>query len=157
MSIYKTVFKNVGGRDGISRDNEGKIEFEVVNVLDGKIQPENTTNPEHLFAAAIASCYGGAFLWHMEQENKKSEVTTQVELMVESDPDDGENRIHAVISVEAPELSDEDKKLFLERARKTSPYTKIFEGKAVLEINQDSPQSESADAIDSPDLVGGSI
>lgn len=32
--------------------------------------------------------------------------------MVESDPDDGENRIHAVISVDAPDLSDEDKNCF---------------------------------------------
>ena len=134
MANYTTTFTNTGGRDGISRESEGKVEFEVVNVLGGQEQPANTTNPEHLFAAAIASCYGGAFLWHMEDNGKSSDVTTKVELINEADPSDDETRIRAIITVDAPGLSDEDKKNFLEKAKNTSPYTKIFDGKAVLEI-----------------------
>lgn len=134
MSVYKTTFMNNGGRDGISREKDSKLEFQVVNVLDGKLQPEGTTNPEQLFAAAIASCYGGAFLYHMEQAGKKSEVTTIVTLSLEPDKEDGENRLHAVVEVEAPDLTAEDKKDLLAKATKTSPYTKIFEGKADLEI-----------------------
>ncbi len=134
MSVYKTTFINNGGRDGISKEEGSNLEFQVVNVLDGKAQPENTTNPEQLFAAAIASCYGGAFLYHMEQAGKKSEVTTIVTLSLEPDQEDGENRLHAVVEVKAPDLNDADKKELLDKAAKTSPYTKIFHGKADLKI-----------------------
>lgn len=134
MANYKTVFTNKGGRDGVSREKDGNVEFTVVNVLDGKAQPENTTNPEHLFAAALASCYGGAFLWHMEQAGKSSDATFEVEVEIEADPNDGENRIKSVLRVDAPDLSQEEKEHFMALAKKTSPYTKIFSGKAVLEL-----------------------
>lgn len=135
MSVYKTTVINNGGREGISKVEDSKLEFQLVNVLDGKQQPENTTNPEHLFAAAIASCFGGAFLYHMEEAGKESEVTTTVTLSLEPDEEDGENRLRAVIEVDAPGLSEEEKKDLLDKSAKFSPYTKIFEGKADLEVN----------------------
>ncbi len=133
MAVYSTTFLNNGGHDGISKDRDSNVEFQVVNVLDGKPQPENTTNPEHLFAAALASCYGGAFLYHMAEAGKFSEVTTEVTLSLVED-ETGNNHIQAVIHVDAPDLSEQDKKKFMELADQTSPYSRIFRGEAELKL-----------------------
>lgn len=133
MTVYTTTFLNNGGRDGISKDKESKVEYQLVNVLDGRQQPENTTNPEQLFAAAIASCYGGAFLYHMEEAGMASEVTTSVTLSLIEDQT-GNNRIQAEISVDAPDLAEADKQKFMQLAEETSPYTRIFRGEADLKF-----------------------
>lgn len=133
-AVYTTTFINKGGRDGHSAEQNGDLRFEVVNVLDGKTQPQGTTNPEQLFAAAIASCYNGAFLYFLNEKDLHSDVTVTVKLSLETDPEDDENRLHAEIKVDAPELSDKDLAEVKKLAAEKSPYTKIFAGKAVLEL-----------------------
>ncbi len=133
-SLYTTTFINKGGRDGYCEEKNGQHKFTVVNVLDGKDQPAGTTNPEQLFAAAIASCYNGAFLYFLDEKGLAADVTVTVELSLEPDPEDEENRLHAVIKVDAPELSEQDLTEVKKLACDKSPYTKIFAGKAKLEL-----------------------
>ncbi len=67
---YETQFTNVGGRVGesVAIDNTFKLDQPGE---DGKMAP-GATNPEQLFAASLASCYNGAFLYHMEAPVKKA-------------------------------------------------------------------------------------
>lgn len=133
MSIkYETTFNNVGGRVGESVAVDKTFKLDQPN--EQGMMENGATNPEQLFAAALASCYNGAFLWHMEEAGLKSDVTFNVKVLLEDDPDqEGGLRIHAICSVQASELSEEQIKDLLAKAESTSPYTKIFKGKGVLE------------------------
>ncbi|MDU1029049.1 MAG: OsmC family protein [Clostridia bacterium] len=129
---YETQFTNVGGRVGesVAVDNTFKLDQPGE---DGKMAP-GATNPEQLFAASLASCYNGAFLYHMEAAGKKSDVKFIVTVYLEDDPNyEGTMRVRAVCKVNAPELTKEEIKDFLEKAQTTSPYTKMFNGGAILE------------------------
>ncbi|MFM9414489.1 OsmC family protein [Peptococcus simiae] len=133
MSVhYETQFTNVGGRVGESVAIDNTFKLEQPNE-DGKMNP-GSTNPEQLFAAALASCYNGAFLYHMEEAGKESEVKFIVTVYLEDDPNyEGTMRVRCECKVNAPQLTKEEIKDFLEKAQTTSPYTKMFKGGAILE------------------------
>lgn len=129
---YETSFTNVGGRVGesVAKDATFKMQSPDEN---GKMEA-GSYNPEQLFAAALASCYNGAFLYHMEDAGKKSDVKFNVKVFLEDDPnEEGTLRVRAVCSVTAPELTKDEIKDFFAKAQHTSPYTKLFRGEAVLE------------------------
>lgn len=133
MSVhYETTFNNVGGRVGESVAVDTSFKLDQPNEQ-GKME-NGATNPEQLFAAALASCYNGAFLWHMEDAGLKSDVTFTVKVQLEDDPNqEGGLRVHAICSVQAPQLSKEQIADLFAKAEATSPYTKIFNGQGVLE------------------------
>ncbi len=129
---YETTFTNVGGRVGecVAKDTT----FKVMQPGENGEMAGGATNPEQLFAAALASCYNGAFLYHMEAAGKQSDVQFTVTVYLEDDPkEEGTFRVRAKCSVNAPQLSDDEVKDFLAKAEHTSPYTKLFRGEAVLE------------------------
>lgn len=134
---YIAKLINTGGREGLTKTEDGKTEFKIVKP-EGDKQPEGTYNPELLVAAAAVTCYNGAFLHHLEQAGKSTEgIEMHAEVVMKTDENDQENMLSLKLTPKAPHLSKEEVKEFAAKAEQTCPYTKLFRGEAEYEIVTD--------------------
>ncbi|MEN6295953.1 MAG: organic hydroperoxide resistance protein [Chloroherpetonaceae bacterium] len=74
--LYTAVVTVTGGRNGhaVSSDNILDIEMRMPKSLGGK--SDDYTNPEQLFAAGYAACFGSSLDMVLESEKVKTGVTT---------------------------------------------------------------------------------
>nr|ART37985.1 F53 [uncultured bacterium] len=69
-TLYSTTVTAVGGRNGTARSNDGLLDLRLAlpNGLGGK---GGATNPEQLFAAGYAACFGNAVIHVTRNKEKK--------------------------------------------------------------------------------------
>ena len=80
-TLYRTTATAVGGRNGHVRSDDGLFEAQLAmpNALGGK---GGATNPEQLFAAGYAACFGNAVL-HVARAQKIALRDADVEVNAE--------------------------------------------------------------------------
>lgn len=89
MALFTAKVTARGGRAGHITSDDGVLDFDIV-MPNAKKEGQTGTNPEQLFAAGYAACFGGA-LEHVAKEQNieiDSEVEGQVSLM-KDESDDG--------------------------------------------------------------------
>lgn len=78
-NLYSTQVKAVGGRSGTIRSEDGLLELDLAlpKELGGK---GGATNPEQLFAAGYAACFGNAVI-HVTRNKQHKIRDNDVEIM----------------------------------------------------------------------------
>ncbi len=81
--LYTATASAVGGRKGHASTSDGRLSVEITHPVHPN-RPSTGTDPEQLFAAAYAACYGGAVEYVASQQGvtfaKPVEVTAKVTL-----------------------------------------------------------------------------
>ena len=128
---YTAVAINTGGRNGLVRTEDGKIDLDVSMPKEIGGDGEKT-NPEQLFAAAYASCFGGALGAVAGKTSlRDSEIKAKVHL-----GNYGPNSFGLAVDIEVKiphaESLEHAQKL-VEAAHEGCPYSKATRGN--IEVN----------------------
>jgi len=77
-ALYSTIVTAIGGRSGTVKSDDGLLEIELAmpNGLGGK---GGATNPEQLFAAGYAACFGNAVI-HVTRNKDRAIKDDDVEV-----------------------------------------------------------------------------
>ena len=74
--MYKTTAISTGGRDGKVIVENSPLEFEMATPAELGGTKENGANPEQLFAAGYAACFGSAIQHVIRAKKKQVQVPT---------------------------------------------------------------------------------
>ncbi|NVJ86497.1 MAG: organic hydroperoxide resistance protein [Algoriphagus sp.] len=128
---YTAVAINTGGRKGHVRTDDGKLDFEVSMPKEIGGDGEKT-NPEQFFAAAYATCFGGALGAVAGKTSlRNSEIKAKVHL-----GNYGPNSFGLAVDIEVkiPQAESlEHAQKLVEAAHEVCPYSKATRGN--IEVN----------------------
>lgn len=128
-TLYSTQVKAVGGRNGNvhSEDDLLNLSLALPKALGGK---GDATNPEQLFAAGYASCFGNAVIHVSRNKNNKVrdndiEVIATVGLKSNNH---GGFALTVALEVTITDLDQETAELIVSEADKVCPYSNAIRG-----------------------------
>lgn len=124
QTLYTTAATNEGGRDGTVRSEDGVIELEL-GKPGSRSNPK--ANPETLFAAGYAACFGGA-LGHVAGEAGVDVTGFTVRAAVSFGLTDTGVGIAVDIDALLPGLDEAMAKDLVQRAHLGCPYSKATHG-----------------------------
>jgi lipoyl-dependent peroxiredoxin len=128
---YTAVAINTGGRKGHVKTDDGLLDFDVT--MPKEIGGEGgKTNPEQLFAAGYAACFGGALGAVAGKVSlRDSEIKTKVHL---GNYGPGSFGLAVDIEVKIPHASSlEEAQKLVDAAHQACPYSKATRGN--IEVN----------------------
>ncbi|GAB4395192.1 MAG: organic hydroperoxide resistance protein [Microscillaceae bacterium] len=123
--FYTAEVTSTGGRNGHIRSSDGILDFDVstptaMGGTGGK------TNPEQLFAAGYAACFGGAMgVVAKGRDISNFSINAKVSL---GKSEDNVYTIAAQLDVHIPNLSLEEAQQVVEEAHQTCPYSVATRG-----------------------------
>jgi len=133
-SLYTATATATHGRDGRVRSDDGVLDQQlaVPKAMGGGDTPG--TNPEQLFAAGYAACFGSAF-GHQARQRKITTGPVMITAHVSIGPTAGEAFGLAVeLVVEAPQLPREQGETLLRAAHEVCPYSNATRGNIVVNL-----------------------
>lgn len=129
---YTATAINTGGRKGHVRTDDGKIDLDVSMPKEIGGDGEKT-NPEQLFAAAYASCFGGALAAVAGTTSlRDAEIQAKVHL-----GNYGPNSFGLAVDIEVkiPQASSlEAAQALVEKAHQVCPYSKATRGNIAVQV-----------------------
>lgn len=134
-TLYSTQVKAVGGRNGNihSEDDLLNLSLALPKALGGK---GDATNPEQLFAAGYASCFGNAVIHVSRNKNNKvRDNDIEVIATVGLKPNDhGGFSLTVALEVTITDLDQETAELIVSEADKVCPYSNAIRGNIEVTI-----------------------
>ena len=133
--MHSAQAKSIGGRDGRieSTDNVLNLELTMPRALGGRAR-EGATNPEQLFAAGYAACFGNAVI-HTARQAKVSvgniSVDAQVELFM-----NGDNlpTLGVALHANLPDVEQAQAEEIVAQAHQTCPYSRAIRGNIEVQL-----------------------
>jgi Ohr subfamily peroxiredoxin len=130
--LYTARATAFGGRDGRVATDDGVLDI-VVKPPKSMGGPGGATNPEQLFAAGYAACFGSA-LGHVARAQKIQtgpvEITTTVHIGAV-----GQGfGLQVAIEAKIPDLPREQAQKLLETAHQVCPYSNATRGNIVVDL-----------------------
>jgi lipoyl-dependent peroxiredoxin len=130
--LYATTVTVTGGREGHAVSDDGVLD---VQLRRPKLNGVNTgTNPEQLFAAAWGGCLQSALMVVARKAGvdvSNSAVTVEI---AQGPDDQGGYGIAAQITVDIPNVEQEQAQELLEAAHALCPYSKATRGNIDVEL-----------------------
>ena len=129
-AIYTAITHTTGGRDGVSRSSDGRLDVK----LSRPGLPGTGTNPEQLFAAGWSACLESSIrLAARRRKVALSElaIDTEVDLNLAG----GEYFLNARFSVSLSGLDRDIAKSLVEEGERICPYSKATRGNIGVAIN----------------------
>lgn len=120
--LYTARATSVGGRDGSSRSDDGKLEVKLdpPTSMGGKGQG---TNPEQLFAAGYSACFLGALKAVAGKQNVRVPGETSIDAEVDIGPIPQAFGIAVRLKVNIPGMPREQAQALVDAAHLVCPYS----------------------------------
>ncbi len=128
---YTAEVHATGGRNGHVKSSDGILDFDVSmpKAIGGD---GGKTNPEQLFAAGYAACFGGAIGAVANGRNVKDfEINSKVSI---GKSEEGAFGISAALEVHFPNLSLEEGQQVVEDAHQVCPYSVATRGNIEVSV-----------------------
>ncbi|AEB24280.1 MULTISPECIES: organic hydroperoxide resistance protein [Bacillus] len=133
MALFTSKATAVGGRSGHIKSEDGVLDFDII-MPNAKKDGETGTNPEQLFAAGYAACFGGALELAAKKQNidMTSEIEGQVSLL--KDESDGGYKIGVTLVIDTKDLDKETAEKLVHAAHEFCPYSKATRGNVDVKL-----------------------
>ncbi|MED0772755.1 Organic hydroperoxide resistance protein OhrA [Bacillus siamensis] len=133
MALFTAKATAVGGRSGHIKSEDGVLDFDII-MPNAKKDGETGTNPEQLFAAGYAACFGGALELAAKKQNidLTSEIEGQVSLL--KDESDGGYKIGVTLVIDTKDLDKETAEKLVHAAHEFCPYSKATRGNVDVKL-----------------------
>ena len=133
QTLYTATVHSVGGRDGTVKSDDGHIDVKLSppKALGGS---GNGTNPEQLFAAGYAACFGGA-LGHVARAQKITTGPFDIDAKVDIGPVGQAFGIQAELIINLPEMKRDEAQKLIEAAHAVCPYSNATRGNIVVNVH----------------------
>ncbi|MGC8550209.1 MAG: organic hydroperoxide resistance protein [Acidobacteriaceae bacterium] len=123
--LYTSDVTAVGARHGHVRSSDGLLDLDLA-LPPGMGGKGNATNPEQLFAAGYAACFGGAVEFLAAQQKLATgEISVRAQVGV-GPYDEGEGEgftLCVTLDVTLPELTQAEAEALVAHAHRTCPYS----------------------------------
>ena len=129
--LYTAKTHTMGGRDGRSRSNDGRLDLMLVRPG----APGTGTNPEQLFAAGWSACFETAMAQAAQQQNIALPADSAIDAEVDLYIADGAYFLRARLNVSLPGLARGIAQTLIDDAHATCPYSKATHGNIDVTIN----------------------
>ncbi|NJB37569.1 Ohr family peroxiredoxin [Croceivirga sp. JEA036] len=133
-TLFETFATNEGGRVGHVTSDNGAIDLKV-QMPDNNGQPEGTTNPEQLFAAAYASCFAGAVQAVAQQMGIKDLGDFSVKSTISLNKDEDGYFLEATLDTYLPTVDKEKGEDIINEAHEMCPYSKATRDNITVHLN----------------------
>ena len=127
--LYTANATAVGGRDGHTETDDKKVSFDLSAPGSGK----PGTNPEQLFAAGYAACFGSAIQF-VAQQQKLDVGQVEVKASVDLNKDETGFSLGATLNVTLPSLDAAAAQKLVEAAHQVCPYSKATRGNITVTL-----------------------
>ena len=127
--LHTAQAKSIGGRDGHieSDDNVLRLELTMPRHLGGRNR-EDATNPEQLFAAGYAACFGNAVI-HIARQAKVNVGTISIDAKVDLFMNDEQlPTLGVTLHANLPGLDQARAEELVAQAHHTCPYSRATRG-----------------------------
>jgi len=128
--LYTARVHTVGGRDGVSRSTDGR--------LDVQLSPPGSagsgTNPEQLFAAGWSACFLGALRIAAGQVKIQLPASTAIDAEVDLTEAGGIPGLAVRLRVSIPGIEREVAQELIRAAHATCPYSRATRGNIPVDI-----------------------
>jgi Ohr subfamily peroxiredoxin len=134
--MHSAQAKSVGGRDGrVTSDNDVlNLELTMPRHLGGRAR-EGATNPEQLFAAGYAACFGNAVI-HVARQAKVPVDDITVDATVDLFTNEEKlPTLGVTLHVNLPGLPQAQAEEIVATAHKTCPYSRAVRGNIDVALN----------------------
>jgi len=134
--LYRTSATSTGGREGHSRTEDGRVEFQLSTPkeLGGAGGPG--TNPEQLFAAGYSACFLGALKVAAQQLKLRIPADATVKATVGIGPrSEGGFGITADLTVSLPGVDRADAQKLVDSAHQICPYSNATRNNVDVGLN----------------------
>jgi Ohr subfamily peroxiredoxin len=131
-TLYTATATAIGGRDGKARSDDGKLEVAIAppKELGGN---GAGTNPEQLFAAGYAACFGSA-LSHVARLQKIQTGPVAVTAKVAIGPAGAGFGLAVELVVDVPELDKATAEALVATAHQVCPYSNATRGNIAVDL-----------------------
>lgn len=131
-TLYTATATAIGGRDGKARSDDGKLEVAIAppRELGGN---GAGTNPEQLFAAGYAACFGSA-LSHVARLQKIQTGPVAVTAKVAIGPAGAGFGLAVELVVDVPELDRASAEALIATAHQVCPYSNATRGNIAVDL-----------------------
>ncbi len=135
---YTASATSVGGRHGKVESSDGAIKVSTTEPKElGGDGEAGKTNPEQLFAAGFAACFGSAAklaaeTMDLEVPDDAIKITSYVSLG--KDEADGGFGLRVKIELQADGIEEEVKNRLIQKANEICPYSKAIKGNVDVEL-----------------------
>ena len=127
-TLYTAVATATGGRTGRAESSDGILAVDLTIPKEMGGTGGAGTNPEQLFAAGYAACFGSA-LDYLATQRKIDTGKVSVMAKVGVGPNDtGSFSLTAALTVEVPALSQADAEALVHDAHQVCPYSNAIKG-----------------------------
>ena len=132
--LYTAHATAVGGRDGRAKTDDGKLDLAInpPKELGGSPSAQGT-NPEQLFAAGYAACFGSAVA-HVARLQKLQTGTVSVTAHVTIGQAGAGFGLAAELVVEIPDLARDQAEALIKTAHEVCPYSNATRGNIAVDV-----------------------
>lgn len=133
--LHSSQAKSIGGRDGRIESDNNVLNFELTmpRNLGGRSR-EGATNPEQLFAAGYAACFGNAVI-HMARQSKVNVGEISIDAHVDLFMDEQQLPTLGVkLHANLPGVSQEQAEEIVAKAHQGCPYSRATRGNIDVSI-----------------------
>jgi osmotically inducible protein OsmC len=125
-----------GGRDGHTRTDDGKVDFELATPPEMGGEGGEGTNPEQLFAAGYAACFANAMRSSARREGSLEDVKGVTVTARVSIGALGKGRFDLAVKldVEVPALAQDAAEDLVARAHERCPYSRATRGNIAVDV-----------------------
>jgi len=134
-TLYTANATATGGRDGRTKSDDGVLDFKIEIPKEMGGRGGAFTNPEQLFAAGYAACFGSALNLVASKQKirlKDSKVTASVSIGQNAE---GGFSLSVDLNVSIPEVEREVAQKLLEEAHQVCPYSNATRGNIEVNLN----------------------
>ena len=130
--LYTATATANHGRDGGARSDDGHLDVKLAppKAMGGS---GDGTNPEQLFAAGYAACFGSA-VGHLARMQKLTTGPISVTAKVDIGPAGTGFGLQAELVVSIPEMERESAQKLVEAAHQVCPYSNATRGNIVVDV-----------------------
>lgn len=128
-TLYTAKVTATGGRDGKIQSDDNKLSFALSRPANGG----PGTNPEQLFAAGYAACFGGA-VQHLAKQKNLSVENVAITAEASLNQDDNGFFISAVLHAALPTLDQSVAEELVAAAHQFCPYSKATRGNIKVDL-----------------------
>jgi osmotically inducible protein OsmC len=132
-TLYTATATATGGRSGRVRTDDGKLDVEVVPPRELGGTDAAGTNPEQLFAAGYAACFGSA-LSHAARRMKVTTGPVAITARVSLGPAGAGFGLAVVLTADIPELPRDQAEALVRAAHQVCPYSNATRGNIAVEL-----------------------
>lgn len=131
--LYTAVATATSGRDGRVKSDDGTLDLAVVppRELGGSGKPGS--NPEQLFAAGYAACFGSAVM-HVARTQKKTTGPVTITARVSIGPVGQGFGLAVELDASMPQLPRDEAEALLQAAHRVCPYSNATRGNIAVDL-----------------------